>query len=496
MIAIKELISSLSEKEQTAFVNYLKQRNKRKDARNVALFNALNKGNEIRLKTEIGSNAYHALKKRLSDQLIEFTANMALSKELNVESQVIKLITVARKMFIEGHSNLAFTLLGRAEKKALELDNYSMLNEIYHTMIEYSHQQEKLDLAALFTKLEKNNRAFLAHERLITFYSAMQGLFSSKKFQQLPSSFHQTYKENCQRFGIKDELTFNFRSLHQLCILADLYGSQTKNYHDLDLFFEVNITKLQSSERDTIKTLPYQLELLYAMANIYFRKKDPIKSRYYLDQLKEQMHRYEGRYLAKWKARYNNLLALHLNFTSNPKEALETAMQALFDPGINESDACLLSLTCSMIHFQQGELQEVKRILQRLQHNDAWYLKHVGNEWLFNYKAMEVLLHFDLGNDLLAYSLIQSFERKYAIHFRRDKQNPIWPFLQLIKVICKDPIQLYSAEFAQKIENAIPWKGESEDLFNMCFYAWLKARTAKQDVYETTLDLLGFNKDG
>ena len=115
----------------------------------------------------------------------------------------------------------------------------------------------------------------------------------------------------------------------------------------------------------------------------------------------------------------------------------------------------------------------------------------MGNEWLFNLKAMEVLLHFDLGNDLLAESRIQSFLRKYGVHFKHEKDNPIWPFIGLIKTVLFDHEAVQSASFAAKVESTIPWKGEEEDLFNACFYAWLKAKMLKRPNYEVTLEVVG-----
>lgn len=493
MIAINELIHHLSTKDQLSFVKHLKQRNKRKDVRNISLFYSMMDHSEDRIKNEIGSNAYNVLKKRLSDQLIEFMAEKTISRELTDEMQVIKHIIVARKLILENSIELAFKLFSRAEKKALALDHYSLLNEIYHSMIEHSHHLPSLDAQELFQKLEANNSTFIEQERLITLYSSMQTLFTSKSFQTLPPSFHQSYIEHCKRFGVDESLPFTFKSIHQLCILGDLYGSQTRSYHQVDLFFEEHIKNLQGSTRDTAKMLPYQLEVLYAISNIYFRKKNVKKSMYYLDQLQQQMQRQEGRYIKKWNARYINLLILNLNFSLQPGRAMELSSKAIKNTEINEREYALLCLTHAMIFFQQGQLEEVKTSMLSLHRKDEWYLRHMGNEWLFNLKAMEILMHFDLGNDQLVESRIRSFQRKYAVHFRDEKDNPIWPFIQLIKLIVQDPSFIYTTEFSAKVEKDIPWRGDKEDLFNMCFYAWLKAKMIKENLYSTTIKILGFD---
>jgi hypothetical protein len=486
-----ELISIQKPEESASFITYLNARNKRQDTRNVELFKALIQGKEQRVKTEIGSNAYHALKKRLTDQLIEFQGAKLLSNELSSENQVIKLIVLARKLFSEQKIDAGFTLLKRAEKNALALDHFSLLNEIYHTMIEHSSKTQKFAQDELFAKLERNNRRFLAQERLNVLYASIQQQFNSESFKIMPTSFHEMYEEKRKLFGVDRDMTMDFKSLNQLCVFADLYGSQTKNYHKLDLFFEPLIGELETKAQHSEKMLDYHIELLYVMSNIYFRKRNAAKCLFYLDKMQVEMQRYNQKSFHRWQARYANMLALYHNFTGEQHYASALLEETLTAANLTEEERALLGLSLSMIHFQQERHTEAKRIINAFNKTDAWYLKHMGNEWLFNLKAIEVLLHFDLGNDLLAESRIQSFQRKYGVHFKQEKDKPIWPFIGLIKSVLFDHETLQSKAFAEKVETAIPWKGEEEDLFNACFYAWLKAKMLKRPIYEVTLEVLG-----
>ena len=182
MVSIKDLISVQSSKDVSSFINYLETRNKRHDTRNVALYKAFLKNEEQVIFDEIGANAYNALKKRVTDQLIEFSGSRFLSIELTSENQVIKLIVLSRKLFAVNHVKTGYVLLKRAEKKALSLDHYSLLNEIYHTMIEHSHKVDVVEQELLFEKLEKNNQLFLAEEKLSVLYASMQKQFNSNNF--------------------------------------------------------------------------------------------------------------------------------------------------------------------------------------------------------------------------------------------------------------------------------------------------------------------------
>ena len=490
MISIHDLISIQSPKDVSSFINYLEERNKRHDTRNVPLYKALLKNEEHLIFDEIGANAYNVLKKRLTDQLIEFSGGQLLTHELFSENQVIKLIVLSRKLFAVNHVKTGYILLKRAEKKALSLDHFSLLNEIYHTMIEHSHKSDDVDQKVLFQKLQRNNQLFISEEKLSILYASMQKQFNSENFGVLPTSLHKLFEEGLRLFDIKSDMALSFKSLNQLCILSDLYGSQTKNYHSLDLFFEELIAPLQGSEKDTDKMLGYHIELLYGMSNIYFRKKNAEKSIFYLEQMDAQLRRLNGKHKKIWQSRYLNLLALNLNFSGNWDQAIAILEEGIQGSKLQEEEKALLNLTLCMIHFQQGNLKVVKNIISSFTKTDNWYLKHMGNEWLFNFKAMEVLLHFDLENDQLAESKILSFQRKYAKHFRKDKSNPMWPFLLLVKSVLFEPHKIQTEPFYYKVESSIPWRGESEDFFNICFYGWLKAKMTNSHVYWTTLELL------
>lgn len=495
MISIHDLISLQNEKEKAAFIQYLERRNKRHDTKNISLYNDFLNGNDKRLLNEVNANSYNALKKRLCDQLIDFSASNVLSNELSAENKVIKTIAIARRLFRAGHVHSGLTLLKRAEKLAFALEHHSLLNEIYHSMIEFSHHAENADLESLFKKLERNNEQFITQERLSVLHASMQNQFNTRNLNMMPPSLHEMYNESLKTFGINTEMALTFRSINQLCILTDLYASQIKNYNELDLFFEDFIAPIQGGEKDSEKSLGHHIELLYGLANIYFRRYNLTQSMYYLEQMLFQMERFNGKYFDVWRTRHNNLLALNYNFSGSWGKAFDLIAESLKNQKLTEKEGSLLNLNLIVIHFQQGNLIQAKNIVNALKKSDAWYLKIMGNEWLFNFKAIEVLLHFDLGNDQLAESLILSFKRKYAIHFKNKKDNPIWPFLLLVKSVLYNPTILQSKKFEERVETSLPWNGENEDFFNLCFYAWLKAKMKNKSIYITTMDLLKGNME-
>ena len=86
MSIIYSIIATLSKEEKTAFVRKLKERNKRSDTTNIALFKLLDTSNppsdlDMLLYGKPSKGAYHALCKRLHDALIDFIATKSFDKE-------------------------------------------------------------------------------------------------------------------------------------------------------------------------------------------------------------------------------------------------------------------------------------------------------------------------------------------------------------------------------------------------------------------------------
>ncbi|MGK0414789.1 MAG: hypothetical protein ACJA1B_003018, partial [Polaribacter sp.] len=61
----------------------------------------------------------------------------------------------------------------------------------------------------------------------------------------------------------------------------------------------------------------------------------------------------------------------------------------------------------------------------------------------------------------------------------------------LVEIYYKNPEIITNIEFYEKVENSFIWVGrEKEDIFMMSFFAWLKAKMTKKDLYLVTLDLV------
>ena len=159
---LKQIVSTLSSDEKQQFISFLEKKNKRKDAKNTHLFKLLSKDDHdsasicYKLYNSNEKDAYHALRKRLYQSIIDYIANANLSEENSVNMQIIKLILASRTFLFKSQYKVAYKLLDKAEVLAKEQFLFPYLNEIYHTKIQYAHKNPDVDLNQLIVTFKDN----------------------------------------------------------------------------------------------------------------------------------------------------------------------------------------------------------------------------------------------------------------------------------------------------------------------------------------------------
>lgn len=144
-----------------------------------------------------------------------------------------------------------------------------------------------------------------------------------------------------------------------------------------------------------------------------------------------------------------------------------------------------------MFYSQQKKYKEAQRLFSKFYHTDKWYIEKAGIDWTIKKSLLEILLQIDLGNIDMVDSRVLSFKRNYFKHLKEMKQERVITYLKLVETYYKNPEIATSEAFQKKVEDSFDWiERKKEDIFMMSFFAWLKAKMTKQDVYLVTLDLI------
>lgn len=489
-----KIIQSLSPEEYDSFKVYLRNKNKRKDIKNITLLKHLRQGPppknaDVLIYGQPSKNAYYALCKRLYDSLIDFIATQSFGTENTEELEVLKLILVGRIFYENTLKIPAQKILRKAEIKALDNDFYSMLSEIYHLQIQYAHLHQDIDLDGLFIRFQKNQKKHQSQENLNLAYAFIKNHLSKNK--HIPTYDIQKLLEIAfQKFNIKIDDSLTYKSLFQLLEIANTVAHLGNNFSDAFPFFKKIYDHIQRKKSTTQKHRFYHIHFLYFMANAYFRNRDFITSQNYLSQMQFEMHADRKKYANRFCESYLLLKSLNLNYTGKAHEAitvLETHFKSFKKNTTPQHSDLILALV--IYYMQQERFDQALTQLNLLRHSDTWYTLKMGENWMIKRDLVQIIIHIELEHIDLVDSLLRRFKRKYKSTI--SKELRLKHFLKMLYTIHKHPEEIREGRFRESIKTLFATENSAkEDIFMMSYFAWLLSKTSKSPLYQTTLDLL------
>lgn len=470
------------EKDQKGrFVKFLKSKNKVNDTKNVELFYAIESSKEKNIEKQIGPNAYRGLKKRLMDNLINFLAEDLIRKEVTEELKIIKQLVVARKLMEMNYFREGFKLLNKLRLRAEKIGYYSLINEVYHTQIQFSFHELAPNQEQLFQGLLSNSKAQLNQEKLNMAFAKIKK--EIKQTSNVKNLINSVYK----KFEVDLNEGFNFKSLYQLAELANSEGAYSYDYYSVNLFFEDKVEEIIGSKLDLPKHYTYKADLLLTLANIYLRKRHFMKSELYIQKAQIVLNECMIEFRKSREYQIKTLQSLCLTYSGRLNESIEL----LINLNTEDLKSAYANLVLASNLFLKGEIKMAKSLIGKYYRSDSYYENNLDREWVLNKIYIEIIIAIETGDIDYAESRMNSLIRRYGAYLKTQPQSHIIRFVKLVRYYCRYPEEVTSEKFATKVDTTIKWKpSEQEDLFLMTIFAWLKSKMQKKNLYKVVLKLV------
>lgn len=475
MSTVFQLTHSLSEEERLGFLAFAKAKNKRTDVKNIQLFELILKGHRTELDQKLygtpNKNALHALTKRLQDSIVDFIAVHHFKGEQQEEMELLKLLLASRILLERKLHKIGWKQLENARARATQLELYALLNEIYHTQLQYAHVVEK-PLETLINSFEENQKLYAQEMKLATVYARIK--------QQINTTENvlELIEKELAVHDIQLDQRLSYKSMYQLMNITAQAAHIALNYYAVYDFMDRANEILAVKQHLASRHSYYHIEILFMMANVYLRNKRFNKAQETLDELKA----YE--FGAVDQQRYVLIQSLVYNFTGHNHQAIDiVAPIKKLIPQLVLAQATFL--------FHKKQFKEAAMVLRDMHHSDLWLEKNLGFNYIIKLKITQILIHIERDQLDLVHSRLRSFLKKYRKELLLRGEHRVLTYISFLQAIDNDPKIATTKKFAQKVEQSFTWIGvEREDLFVMSFYAWLKARMEGRDIYEVTLELV------
>jgi len=494
MDSLSELVKLLNNNEKQDFRQFLDRKNKRPDVKNLLLLDLI-ETDDIdgikRLYESDGNNdAYHALRKRLQDNLLLFLSRKTFENDHSETYDALRLVVVSRFLLENDVVKVAFKCLDKAERLAEESELFNLLNELLLLKLQYAHLPGAEDLDALSARFRQNQEHMQREAKLNMAYAylrkELQEIHLKGKIVNLTSLMIATIR----KYKIAAQELMTYKSIYQILFIANEYAAIQQNYGLIERYIHRTNQFIQDQGHKKQANLFYHISILYWLANFHLRRKDFERSTSYLQEMMDLMGT-ESRYQALFYLRHQLLAALNSFFTGSAGEAITLLGDSLTNIKHNSKAEDVEDLRiCLTMCLALCEDKRSLKQLALLTRTDAWYEKKMGMLWTIRKNLMEIVVHAQFSNYELALSRVNSFRRRYKKYLMKTSEERVLVFLKLVERYLQQPEVVFEERYKKEV---LKLEG-NEDIFSLGFIAWLIGRWEKKTGYAVLLRIIRGNK--
>ena len=491
MDSLSELIKLLNSAEIKLFRQFLQRKNKREDVKNLHLLDLIETddidGLNKLYKPQKNNDAYHALRKRLQDNLLLFLSQKTF--ESNTDTyDALRLLVAGRFLLENGVVKIAFKCLDKAERLAEHLEQFNLLNELLLLKLQYAHVPGAENLETLTARFLRNQSDMQREAKLNMAYAFLRQELQEIHLKGKVVNLTNLMLTIIRKYKISEQDLMTYKAIYQILFIASEYADIQQNYGLIERY--INRADQFVQHQAHKKTyLFYHISILYFLANYHLRQKDFVRSTSYLGEMMDLMVT-DNRYYTLFYLRYQLLSALNLFFTGLANYAIKLLQKSLSNTKQKSKPEDIEDLRICLAMFlalcnDRGSLKQ----LTLLTRTDTWYEKKMGMLWTIRKNLMEILVHAEFSNIDLAMSRLNSFRRRYKKYLLKTSEERVLSYLKLVEKYLLKPDVAFEAAYRKAVLEQLG-KAENNDIFTLSFIAWLIARWEKKTAYNVVLTLL------
>lgn len=505
MDKLKVILHTLSPEDHKELIGFVQRQKPKKQRKDLDLLAILKENKEYSPQEMVGKlypeshnqTAYHALRKRLIQQLTDFIVLKRRQEDPSTASSVMGMISLAQHLFAKRADKLAWEITRKAEKMARTHEQYDLLNAVYNLQIEHADLEEADNLDQILEKRNINKLLADEDERARIANSVINQKLAEVRLRGKDLNFDQTIKEVLEAYHLTEAVSKHPRLLYNLMFIARSAVVANKDFYTFEPYIIETYKNLVDTHGFQPQHHAYQLRFLYMIAHVLYRNKKFEQSVSYLEQMQTALYQHQQSHFERFFPRYTLLLAANYSFMGRLDEAVELLEQLLSNSRmkLKTKDALDARFNLCIYYYQKAEIQKVIQCNFGFTHSDKWMEKKMGKDWVIRRNISEIIFQYDLGNMDVCRNKIRSLERNYKELLSRPEYVKAVTFLRWVKEIIKHPDKITKPEFYLEVKQSFDFQAmEREDIQEVHFYAWLKAKMFQQP-FASVLSQLVHRKD-
>ena len=488
---LKEALLTFTKKDRDEFGYFLARKNPKIKRKDVHLFGQLydNYHNPLPIKKIAKGQNYHALRKRLSKELVQYLIlkKTTLDKQ-NWDRDGVLIMT---KYFMHlGKHQVAWELLQKEEPIAEKMQNYTLNLKIQSLKLEImpyyggdyfeTTKSKMIALQIKQTRMHEFQMYFIQMQNELRNKMEEGDLESPKELLENVLNDFKEIKDVEIEPRIHLKIIEIIRSEYLIQRRYTSFAKVAKEYYENI----IDAIERSMENRDVLG----QLE--YIMAHAYFRIRNFKMSGLHLERLNKLMLDNEI-VKSNFNIRYISLISSINVFNGNVNQAIDSHNHLLKDSKskLSLKEELNLSLNLVAYYCTANRFSDANKLMLFMAESDNYYQKNMGREWLVRQKLIKSLLQLELGNIEIALSILGSIKKKHKTMLKIEKYDIVRYFIDALIIYINDPDEITESSLSN-LETKITFRKDKlfEDPKLLAFYAWFKSKVLNVKLYDVLLE--------
>ncbi len=341
MDILQDFIKSLAKEEIKSYKLYSKRTHNFDIRKDIELFDSIKKSNDasdsfhnkIIYNKAKPDTKYYRLKNKIADDLGVILTNLNHRKP---EIDILHLLSLAKIFNQKKQFSLMLHYLKLAERRAMDKEDYALLEAVYEQMVRLSMSYSELSPYEIIDKRKENNQrlqllqdlennlALLSYELKTTQNLSPKKTLTDWLQQTLKTTTQLSYVKNSQHLRIRV-----FQNLSRLMLLL-------KDYQSLEKYLKTCLTEFENDNVFTKQTHDVKVQLLVYLCNASFILKKHTQSLEFSKTLYTSLLQHNKAQFNQYLFYYYSILVYNYSAT-NLDKGVETLLEAQQQPIIKNT---------------------------------------------------------------------------------------------------------------------------------------------------------------
>ncbi len=420
MDILHQIISLMNKEEVRHFKLFAARTQVEGDRKDLQLFDAIRRTPEELEEDRIfhklykgeDKNPYYRLKNRLLTDI---------NKSLNLQHMddddtvhMFHLLSMARFFHNRDKYHIAFHYIRKAEKKAIKLENYELLDFIYSELIKLSHEIIFINPEEYIQKRKENREKLLALREIDDILAAV--IYRLKVTQNFSSTknpifdlLQKTVDEFTQNSNTKQDPKLRFTIYHAVSriLLA------RKDYDTLETYLMKTYEEFTSEGLFNKSNHDTKLQLLVYIVNTLYKTRKLELSLQYAERLKEGMEEHNRLFNKKYEIYYLNALIINYSILDVEK-SIKILDKVLAERTFKEYpySEFIMIVNLSICHFRLHKITKALRTLVQAYIHDGY--KGASDHFRLKIAIFELTVRLEAGDFEITEKRIEDVKKEYA----------------------------------------------------------------------------------